>query len=122
MKDTLKSKNLWGTIGVVMTFQLIAIEQYLPHINQYLPTEYAFIGTVILPTLIVFAKILRDQGILTKYLLSLGYTNNSSDVIKDVTLEQGNIKEEVKKATKKAVKKKVTTKINKELDKVIEKL
>lgn len=118
MKDTLKSKNLWGTLGVVMTFQLIAIEQYLPQINQYLPTEYAFIGSVILPSLIVFAKILRDQGILTKYLLSMGYSNAGAGEIKDVTPVQGAVKEEVKKATKKAVKKKVIG----ELDKAIEKL
>lgn len=118
MKDTLKSKNLWGTIGVVMTFQMIALEQYLPHINQYLPTEYAFIGTVILPSLIVLAKILRDQGILAKYLLSLGYSNTSAVEVTENSSEQGTVKEEVKKATKKAVK----NKVSKELDKVIEKI
>ena len=83
MKDTLnfleifKSKTFWVVVGL----ELLALEPYLPQISQMLPEQFAAVGAVILPALILGAKVARDNGV-----LNLGKTASKSrkGVIKDV--------------------------------------
>lgn len=105
MKNTFKSKKLWSTIGALLIFQLIALEPFLPKINEYLPAEYAFIGTLVIPSIVVFAKVIRDKGFLTNYLNSKGYVLSTPEETEPSNVANEIIKDTVKKATKKATKK-----------------
>lgn len=94
MKNTilefLKSKTLWA----VLTLQIIAIEPYLPLIEQHLPVEMGYVATLILPVAILWAKIIRDKGLL----------------------------EELSKTTKKVVKSRAKKAVKKKVDDTIKKL
>lgn len=105
MKNTFKSTKLWSTISCILIFQLIALEPFLPKVNEYLPTEYAFIGTLVLPSLVIFAKIIRDKGFLSSYLQSKGFVLSAPDKTEESNVAKEIIKDTVKKATKKSVKK-----------------
>mgnify|MGYP001159188652 FL=1 len=105
MKDTifdfLKSKTFW----TVLTLQVIAIEPYLPMLKEYLPVEFGYVATLILPVAILWAKILRDKALIDTM------TNKEKDIVKEA----------IKTKTKTEVKKKVTKKLeqlnkNKELE------
>lgn len=58
--EALKSKVFWG----IVTLQVIAIEPFIPLIKQYLPAELSYITTLVLPVVILWAKVIRDKGIL----------------------------------------------------------
>lgn len=58
--EALKSKVFWG----IVTLQVIAIEPFIPLIKQYLPSELSYITTLVLPVVILWAKVMRDKGIL----------------------------------------------------------
>lgn len=103
MKDTIfsffKSKTFW----TVLTLQIIAIEPYIPLLKEYLPVEFGYVATLILPVAILWAKILRDKALIENM------TSKEKDIIKDA----------IKTKAKTEVKKKVTKKleqINKELE------
>lgn len=91
MKDTifrfLKSKTFW-TIAIL---QLIAIEPFIPVIKDHLPTEMKYIGTVILPIAIVWAKVARDKGLLEMIDLNNKATTDDQINVSD-TDDQGNNK------------------------------
>lgn len=101
MKNTvlsfLKSKTFW-TIAIL---QVIAIEPFIPAIKDFLPEEMKYIGTVVLPVAIVWAKVVRDKGILE--LMSL---DNKDEVKQEV-------KKKVKTVARKKVAEKVTEQVNK---------
>lgn len=67
MKNTLvnffklfKSKTIWIIIGL----EILALEPYIPQLSAFLPENLAVIGSVVLPMLILAAKIARDRGLL----------------------------------------------------------
>lgn len=95
MKDTifdfLKSKTFW----TVLTLQVIALEPYLPLLKEYLPVEFGYVATLILPVAILWAKILRDKTLIDNM------TNKEKGIIKDV----------IKTKAKTEIKKKVTKKL-----------
>lgn len=106
MKDTvfdfLKSKLFWG----VLTLQIIAIEPYIPMIKEYLPAELGYISTLVLPVIILWAKVIRDKGVLDDVM-----KNKNKDDVKEA------VKEVAKKKVKTEVKKKVTQKIGEQVNK-----
>lgn len=105
MKDTilgyLKSKTLWA----VITLQIIAIEPFVPVIKEYLPEELKYVAGIIIPIAILWAKVIRDKGILNDE-----NTKDENEPIKEA------VKKKAKTAVKTAVKKKVTEKISEHLE------
>lgn len=84
MKDTifdfLKSKAFW----TVLTLQVIALEPYLPMLKEYLPAEFGYVATLILPVAILWAKIFRDKDLIESN------TNKEKDINKEDNIkEQG---------------------------------
>lgn len=94
--DFLKSKTFWA----IITLQIIAVEPYVPMIKEYLPTELSYIATLVLPVAILWAKVIRDKGVLEAL----------------NTKVKSSTKEVVKKKAKSAVKKKVTEKNGEQLE------
>lgn len=99
--DIFKSKTFWIVVGL----ELLALEPYLPQISQMLPEQFAAAGAIILPALILGAKVARDNGLLT-----LGKTASKS--------KKGVISNVAKAKAREAASRKVTEKAERVIKKI----
>lgn len=68
-----KSKTFW----IAIALWIIALEPFVPQLQAFLPPNLAMIGSFVFPALIIFLKVLRDQGLLTTL---LNITDDKKDV------------------------------------------
>lgn len=59
-KNIYRSKTLW----LVVVLWIIALEPFIPQLQAVLPPNLAVIGSFVFPSLILFLKVMRDQGLL----------------------------------------------------------